>query len=237
MCESNQWCLLDRRSQHIGMWPSGRGMASEEENLTLKQKLMSLRVPPDSGLKWASEKDEQASTSHVALIEATAPSTVCIDFLWTFEMWASGFISSYLHCAGAALWTMGTLKAKAFGLFVPNGCMWGPQLAHSYSALWSDVTLRRHYPHHYASLPLRTGNRLWQPSPLQPDWTSDPLTRSHKDGDPIHHYYMQTSGLCNLDIDTRFWISFSMSSAFFFKKEKYFFAPFLCCRIFFIFIF
>lgn len=109
----------------------------------------------------------------------------------------------------------GNTKGKGLlDCLCPTGASRGPQLAHSCSAVWSDVTLRRHYPHHYASLPLRAGNWLWQPSPLQPDWTSDRLTRSHKDGAPIHHYYMQTSGLCNPDIDTRFWISFSMSSVF-----------------------
>lgn len=35
------------------------------------------------------------------------------------------FISSSLHCAGAPL-NYGNTKGPAFGLFVPNGCVWGP---------------------------------------------------------------------------------------------------------------
>lgn len=105
------------------------------------------------------------------LIEATAPLTICIDPLWTF--WN---VSIQLHFILSALcWSSslnyGNTKGQAFGLFVPNGCIWGPvaQPAHScsvtVSAVWSDVTLRRHYPHHCASLPLCTGNQLWQPWP------------------------------------------------------------------------
>lgn len=56
------------------------------------------------------------------------------------------------------------------------------------SAPWSDVTLRRHYPHHCASLPLRTGNHFWQPwpsnliGPVTP-WPPSPIPHSsHSNG-------------------------------------------------------
>lgn len=83
----------------------------------------------------------------------------------------SSLISSFLHCAGAPL-NYGNTKGQAFGLLVPDGCIWGPcdlacplLLCDCVSAAWSVVTLRRHYPHHCASLPLCTGNQLWQPWP------------------------------------------------------------------------
>lgn len=86
-------------------------------------------------------------------------------------------VSIRLHFILSALcWSSsqnyGNTKGQAFGLFVPNGCIWGPcgpacplLLCNCVSAVWSDVTLRRHYPHHCASLPLCTGNQLWQPWP------------------------------------------------------------------------
>lgn len=86
-------------------------------------------------------------------------------------------VSIRLHFILSALcWSSsqnyGNTKGQAFGLFVPNGCIWGPcgpacplLLCDCVSAVWSDVTLRRHYPHHCASLPLCTGNQLWQPWP------------------------------------------------------------------------
>ena len=91
----------------------------------------------------------------------------------------SSFVSSLLSCTVLELhWTMGTLKARPFFFFFfpdclcPSGSIWGPGgpacpllLCDCVSAAWSDVTLRRHYPHHCASLPLCTGNQLWQPWP------------------------------------------------------------------------
>lgn len=97
------------------------------------------------------------------------------DMYWSLlNIWnvsRSSFISSFLHCAGAPL-NYGNTKGQAFELLVPDGCIWGPRglacpllLCDCVSAAWSDVTLRRHYPHHCASLPLCTGNQLWQPWP------------------------------------------------------------------------
>lgn len=69
-------------------------------------------------------------------------------------------------------WTMGTLRPGLLDCLCPSGCSRGPLgpacpllLYDCMSAVWSDVTLRRHYPHHCASLPLCTGNQLWQPWP------------------------------------------------------------------------
>lgn len=100
------------------------------------------------------------------------------DMYWSLlNIWnvsRSSFISSFLHCAGTPL-SYGNTKGQAFGLFVPDGCIWGPRgpacpllLCDCVSAVWSDVTLGRHYPHHCASLPLCTGNQLWQPWPSNP---------------------------------------------------------------------
>lgn len=115
----------------------------------------------------------------------------------------SSFISSFLHCAGAplnygntkgqAFWTV-CARTGAFGV-APRGPACPLLLCDRVSAVWSDVTLRRHFPHHCASLPLCTGKPALTAMTLQPDWTSDPLTPSHRDGAQIHHYYMQTSGL------------------------------------------
>lgn len=98
------------------------------------------------------------------------PLMICIDPLWTFDMWVDP-ASFRPFCTLLELhWTMGTLKARPFGLFVPQWVQLGPPacpllLCDCVSAVWSDVTLRRHYPHHCASLPLCTGNQLWQPWP------------------------------------------------------------------------
>lgn len=83
----------------------------------------------------------------------------------------SSFISSFLHCAGAPL-SYGNTKGQAFWTVCAQRVHLGPRgpacpllLFDCVSAVWSDVTLRRHYPHHCASQPLCTGNQLWQPWP------------------------------------------------------------------------
>lgn len=86
----------------------------------------------------------------------------------------SSFTSSSLHFAGAPL-NYGNTKSQAFWTFcVPAGAVEREGegrpacpllLCDCVSAVWSDVTLRCHYPHHCASLPLCTGNQLWQPWP------------------------------------------------------------------------
>lgn len=191
----------------LPLWPEKWAATSEEKNLT-PEKLQSLHVSPGFGPKMTDR--------HPPLLQRMWLnwSNCSLDSVHRFPLniWnvsRSSFISSFLHCAGAPL-NYGNTKGQAFqtvcapaGALGDKGGEWGwahgsacPLLLRDcVSAVWSDVTLRRHYPHHCASLPLCTGNQLWQPWPCNLIGPVISLTPSHRDGAQIHHYYMQTSGL------------------------------------------
>ncbi len=135
------------------------------------------------------------------LIEATAPLTICIDPFWTFEMWVDT-ASFQPSCTVLELhWTMGTLKARPFWTVCAQTGAFGAPPQPSSPTLWLCVccVIRCDTKTSLSSSLCQPAALHWKPAltamTLQPDWTSDPLTLSHRDGAQIHHYYMQTSGL------------------------------------------
>lgn len=112
-------------------------------------------------------------------------------------------VSIRLHFILSALcWSSsqnyGNTKGQAFGLFVPNGCIWGP-CGPACPLLLCDCVIRCDTKTSLSSSLCQPAALHWKSAltamTLQPDWTSDPLTCSHRDGAQTHHYYMQTSGL------------------------------------------
>lgn len=145
--------------------------------------------PSSSSWFRGMRKDElkQTSAAPVGLIEASAPLAICIDPCWTLEIWVDPTSSCPFRTVLELQSTIGTLNRGPLDCSCPSGCSrlpdWPGRPARSHSAdcvsaLWSDVTLRRHYPHHCASLLLCTGNQLWQPWPsnlIGPVTRPDPL--------------------------------------------------------------
>ncbi|KAG7237276.1 hypothetical protein INR49_032609 [Caranx melampygus] len=114
----------------------------------------------------------------------------------------SSFISSFfLHCAGAPP-NYGNTKGQAFGLFCAQRVHLGPprpSLPTPALLLCVCCVIRCDTKTSLSSSLCQPAALHWKTSSDShdppTDWTSDPLTPSHRDGAQIHHYYMQTSGL------------------------------------------
>lgn len=178
------------------------------------------------------------------------------DMYWSpLNIWnvsRSSFVSSLPSGTVLELhWSMGTLKARHFfffWLFVPQREHLGPRRPSLPTpALWLCVccVIRCDTKTSLSSSLCQPAALHWKPAltamTLQPDWTSDPLTPSHRDGAQIHHYYMQTSGLLYESSDMVY-LSASVSSLFLFcslfpgplwlECVSVIFVFFLCCIIF-----
>lgn len=113
----------------------------------------------------------------------------------------SSFISSFLHCAGAPL-NYGNTKGQAFWTVCARMGAFGAPQPPACPLLLCDCVccvIRCDTKTSLSTSLCQPAALHWKPAltamTLQPDWTSDPLTPSHRDGAQIHHYYMQTSGL------------------------------------------